>query len=213
MTNHTMKLLLPQFTVRWYFEGEECTDSQDGDIFLIDHGTFFDTVIKDMQDVLALSEPELDGYTWCAHVAIRNGKMSGLDALSEMGPRGHERRTVSGYKHHVYAVVSFSVERDDRMTACEFDDACSGLDYGWLEYPPFAFDDLTGAKFACTWGDTIICSTHVTMCAMGLGLFPDRPPAMVAPARMALWFKASVQSQSVPTTILITPGIPQANER
>ena len=191
-----MQLVVPPFSVRYFAEGENCNDSVDGDLYLIDHGTLADDAIKLAQEALCLTEPELAGFTLCAHTAFRRGSIDGRDALSEMGFHGFERRTVYNYKHHNYAVVHFDVSDEKRSTSVTNDEACEGLSYGWAEYPFLALDDITGAKLACSWGDSIICSTHCTMDLMGLGLFPDRPPAMVVPARMALWFSATS-----PTTI------------
>jgi hypothetical protein len=199
MTQHRMQLLVPPRTVTWYPAGEDCSDSVDGDLFLIDHGTLADDAIELGQEALTVTQPELKGYTWCAHTAFRRGQIAGADALGEMGFKGYERRTVAGYKHHLYAKVHFDASEEQCATAVEFDESCEGLEYGWTEYPTLALDGLTEAKLACTWGDAIICSTKETIVLMGLGLFPDRPPAMVVPARMALWIGAAVIN-GVPTT-------------
>ena len=191
--NHLMQLRLPPFTVGWYPAGIDCTDSVDGDLFLIDHGTWEDDAIQLAQKALLLTEPDLEGFTWCAHTAFRRGAFAGEEMLSEMGPRGYERRPVKDYHHRLYAKVHFEVEDAPRLNAVSNDFCCEGLEYGWEQYPVLALDDLTGAKLACGWGDAIICSTHCVLVLMGLGLFPDRPPSTVVPARMALWTGAKAQ--------------------
>lgn len=224
-----MELILPSYTVDWFLEGQHCEDAIDGDLILMDHGTWEDDLISLAQEVLVLTQHELKGCTWCAHTGIVHGYIDGRTALSEMGPGGHERRTLYDYKHHLYARVRFNVDEDARKTAMSYDTACSHLAYGWAQYPVLALDELTGEKWACSWGCTIVCSTHCTMVLMGLGLFPDLPPSMVIPARMAYWFKASkpvaigsptgiivtpgipLTNVGPPTTIIVTPGIPQAN--
>ena len=211
MTNHNMRLTVPPFKVTWFPRGVDCADAEDGDLILMDHGTWEDDAIEVAQELLTLSEPDLKGYTWCAHTAYVRGIVDGEIMVSEMGPSGYERRPLKGYTHRQYAVVHFNVDDITREQADSFDEACQGLDYGWFQYPAIALDDLTGVKLACSWGDTIICSTHCTMVLMGLGLFPDRPPAMVVPARMAQWFKASKMTAGTPTQITLTPGIPRPN--
>lgn len=206
-----MKLIIPPHTIEWYPAGVDCTNSVDGDLFLIDHGTWNDDIIKFGQEALTFTEPELKGYTWCAHSAIRRGTVDGVAALSEMGWRGYERREVHKYRHHLYAKVHFEVSDELRAHAVMNDEACDELTYGWVEYPPIIVDGLTGATLACTWGDSLICSAHCTMVLMGLGLFPDRPPSMIVPARMAFWVGASIIHSGTPTTIIVTPGIPREN--
>jgi len=191
MTNDRMTLVVPAFTIEWYEAGQDCTDATDADLLLIDHGTWADDAIKLGQEALTITEPDLKGFTWCAHTAVVRGTIDDLTAVSEMGFGGYERRQLFDYKHHVYAKVHFNVSDELRATAVSNDVSCQGLDYGWLEYPALVTDGLTGAKLACTWGTAIICSTHCSLVLMGLGLFPDRPPAMVVPARMALWFGAA----------------------
>lgn len=207
-----MNLIVPPCTVRWFPEGEDCVDSVDGDLFLIDHGTWEDDAIKIGQEALTFTEPELDGYTWCAHTAFRRGTFYGQDALSEMGFGGFERRAVRGYRHHLYAVAHFDVSDERRSTAVANDVACESLDYDWLQYAPLVVDGLTGAKLACSWGDAVICSTHCTMDLMGLSLFPDRAPTMVVPARMALWVGAKYPPTIDPAvTMILTPEKSQDN--
>lgn len=190
MTNHRMTLTVPPVSLRWFPKGIDCTDALDGDLILMDHGSLADDAIRLGQEALLLTEPELKGFTWCSHTAyVRNGPGPGV-TISEMVPSGHRRRSLTDYVHHVYAVAHFDVSPEMVTNANAYDKACESLEYGWLQYPVFALDDFTGAKFACGWADTVICSNHCTMVEMGLGLFPDRPPSMVVPARMALWCDA-----------------------
>jgi hypothetical protein len=211
MTEKLMKLRVPPHTIRWFAAGEHCADSVDGDLFLIDHGTWEDRAIELAQEALLLTEPDLDGFTWCAHTAFRRGEIDSRDALSEMGARGYERRAVYDYRHHLYAVVHFEVSDDLRAISLENDESCEGLEYDWFQYAALALDDLTGAKLACAWGDSIICSTHCTLCLMGLGLFPDREPAVTVPARMAKWVNASNIPKAVAVQIILTPGKAEPN--
>ena len=208
-----MKLRVPPCTIQWYPPGYHCIDSVDGDIFLIDHGTLVDDVIRLGQEALTITEPELKGYTWCEHTATRRGYIDGEDALSEMGWKGYERRILANYAHRLYAKVHFEVDDVLRANAVANDVSCEGLEYGWEEYPPLVLDGLTGAQLACTFGDAIICSTKETLVMMGLGLMPDRLPSMVVPARIAYWVGAnpSIMSNATPTQIIVIPGIPQAN--
>ena len=213
MTNHNMKLIVPPVSVRWFPAGVDCLDAVDGDLVLMDHGTWEDRAIEWAQEGLLLSEPDLRGFTWCAHTAyVRGADADGSPMVSEMGPGGFERRPLRGYTHHLYAVAHFDVANDLRWNADAYDQACEGLDYDWFQYPVLALDDLTGATLSCAWGDAIICSTHCTLVLMGLGLFPDREPASVVPARMAKWCGAGKMTAGTPTQIILTPGIPRPNE-
>jgi hypothetical protein len=181
--------------VRWFAAGEHCADPRSGDVLLVDHGTWADDAIKLGQEALCASEPDLKGFTWCAHTALV--RCDGPEPMvSEMGFRGFERRPLLDYKHHEYAVATFSISGEQRTTELANDAACQGLEYGWLEYPALELDGLTGAKLACSWGDAIICSHHVTLCMMGAGLFPDRPPSQIVPARIALWVSAPARASN-----------------
>ena len=182
-----MKLVVPTCTVRYFPEGQHCHDALDGDLMLVDHGTFLDRTIEKAQEALELTEPDLNGFTWCAHSAIVRGEIDGRTAVSEMGPRGFERRALFDYVARFYAIVSFDVYQEQVNQAMTFDESCEGLYYGWLEYPALILDGLTGAKLSCAWGDALMCSTHCTYVLMGLGLFPDREACSVVPARLALW--------------------------
>lgn len=212
--NGIMKLIVPPNTIRWYPEGQECFDAQDGDLVLVDHGSIEDDFIKLAQEILSYGDqPDLRGYTWCAHDAFVRGKINDYVAVSEMGPSGYERRPLYDYKKKLYAVVHFAVSDEARATAVAYDEACEGLHYDWFQYVPFALDDLTEAKLSCAWGDAIICSTHVTMCLMGLGLFPDRPPSWVVPARTALWCRAEKPEPGVAAKVVLEPQTPETNQQ
>ena len=210
---HLFHLVVPPHTVRWFPAGEDCTDSVDGDVFLIDHGNWEDDIIKIAQEALADMEHELKDYTWCAHTAFRRGQLEGRDALSQMNFSGYNRAAVNDYKHHLYAVVHFNVSDEQRATAVEYDESCEDLEYDWLQYPPFLFDGVTGAQLACTWGDMIICSTKETIVCMGLGLMPDRIPSAVVPARWAFWVDAkSPPTVGPPAKLILTVEDPQPNQ-
>jgi hypothetical protein len=213
MTNDLMTLNIPPFSIRWFEKGEHCHDAKDADLLLVDHGTWEDDAIKFGQEALTFTEPELRGYCWCAHTAIVRGQVNGFTMVSEMRFGGFERRPLYDYRHHLYAVVHFEVSDERRLTAVANDEACEGLDYDWLQYPPLVLNGLTRSRLACTWGDSIICSTHCTMVLMGLSLFPDCPPAMVIPARMALWVDAkSPPIVGPPVKLILTPETPQPNQ-
>ncbi len=186
MSRTSFDLIVPPFSLRWFEAGEHCDDAQPGDILLINHGTPVSEAIDLGQKALSITEPDLLPFTWCTHDAFSRG--DGL--LSEMGFRGYERRQLLDYKHHLYAVGHFDVSDEARARALGYDDAMAGIDYGWAEYLPLILDGLTGAKFEGSWGNAVICSTHLTLVLMALGLFPDRLPGSVVPARTALWLGA-----------------------
>lgn len=214
MSDALFKLIVPPHTTRWFPEGEEIVGAVDGDLLLVDHGTWEDELIKIGQDALAITETDLHGYTWCAHDALVRGTIDGQTAVSEMGFHGYERRPILDYTKHNAALIHFDVSDEARATCVAYDEACEGVEYDWFEYVPFALDGLTGAKLSCAWGDTIICSTHVTMCLMGLGLFPDRPPTWVVPARTALWCRAEKPpTGNVATHVVLEPQTPETNPK
>ena len=186
---------VPAFSIRWYPEGASCLDPKDGDIVLVDHGTFFDRLISWGEAVMALSQRELRPYRWCAHTAlIRKGPDGNL---SEMGPRGHERRDLSHYAHRLYAVVSIEMSDEARAEIAEADFLCADAAYGWLQYLPLAINALSGCRFYAGWGDAIICSTHVSMCSRPSGFFPGRQDAAMAPIHLAALFMADPQAARI----------------
>lgn len=189
---HRLKLIVPPHEVRWFPEGEHCTDAEPGDLFIVRHNTVFADAIAAGQRVLAhTTEPELRGFTWGDHVAFSRPANNGIPTLSEMGPKGYERRPVYDYVAHLYAVVHFDVTDEQRKQAMAYDDACSGVTYGWAEYLPIIIDGLTSAEFAGSWGDAIICSTHLSIVLAGLGFFVDRPATAVIPAHFSYWTGAA----------------------
>ena len=190
-------MLVPEHTIRWYGVGETCTDPVNGDIMLVKHKTLMGDAIAEAQKVLVITEPELKGYTWNNHSAFIRWQDS-RPFVSEMGPKGYERRPLLGYEHELYCIINLQCAPAQRNQSLLSDQACEGLDYGWLEYLPFVLDGLTWAKFSASWGDAIICSTYVTLLAMAMGLFPDREPNGVAPCHLSLWFDAKP-----PDTLLV----------
>jgi hypothetical protein len=194
VSQHRMKLILPEFTVTYYPQGVHCEEASDADLFLINHGTLSSDAIKLGQEALSLTESEIRPFTWITHSAVTRGRDETGPILSEMGFAGYERRPLIGYKERDYSKVHFNVSDEFRAQAVENDEACEGLEYGWLSYPPLVLDGLTGAKLAAAWGDSLICSAHTTLVLMGLGLFPDRPPNAVVPARQGYWFNALARS-------------------
>jgi hypothetical protein len=183
-------LVVPRHKLRWYEEGEAALDVRDGDTILVRHTTEFARLISAGQKALTVTQPELRGFTWCDHTAKIRGSIHGWPAVSEMGPRGYERRSIRDYDDELLCRVRWLVSDESIKRACAYDFCFTGIDYGWLEYLPAIIDGVTDAKLVGSWGDATICSGHVTMCDMGLGLFPDRPPNAVIPAHIAMWVDA-----------------------
>jgi hypothetical protein len=191
---------------RWYPEGAHCTDALDADIILVRHVTHLATGISVGQSIIAtLDERELEGFTWNDHVAFirraRGGERfyqgetrstAGRLIVSEMGPRGHEYRPLEDYVDKLYCVVTFDVAEEIRLRVGGADDRCRHVRYGFLQYPPIALNGLTGAHVDLSYGSSMICSTEVTICALNLYVFPDRPPVAVLPAHWSLWTGAKV---------------------
>jgi hypothetical protein len=185
----TFRLIVPSFTLRWFPKGEHCYDSTSGDELIVRHHTVMADAISIGQEAMALTRPELRGYTWPDHDAFIH--LGGPGAIvSEMGPRGYERRGLKDYQDELYAVVHYDVSDELRANAVAFDNACSEIDYGWDEYVDDILDGLTHAKFAGSWGDNIICSTHLTLVTMALGFMPALNPDQVVPAHRAMWLGA-----------------------
>ena len=180
--------VVPAHSVRWFAAGEHCDDASAGDLLLVDHGTIPDLLIGFGERVAGLFDRTLKPFAWCRHTAFvrPNG------VVSEMGFKGHELRFLDEYAARLYAVVHFDAATPEQILASlAADDSLHGTEYGWASYPPLVLDCLTGARFGAAWGSTMICSTHVTMVAMPLGLFPDRQPGGTMPVHVAHWLGAS----------------------
>lgn len=186
----TFRLIVPTHSLRWFPKGEHCHDAQPGDELIVRHHTVFADAIAIGQEAMALTQPELRGYTWPDHDAFVHGDVDGRTVVSEMGPRGYERRDLFDYVDKLYAVVHYDVSDELRANAVAFDNACSEIDYGWDEYVDDILDGLTHAKFSGSWGDNIICSTHLTLVTMALGFMPALNPNEVIPAHRAMWLGA-----------------------
>lgn len=189
MSRHDqLTLYVPPCSVRFFPEGEHCNDAVDGDLLIVKHSTIWADAISAGQHALALTHPEFAGYTWGDHSAIVRGHDADLRTmLSEMGPRGYERRALFDYQAHLYAVIHFECSAVQRVAAMRNDLACADVDYGWLEFAADILDGLIDAEFVGSWGDSIICSVHCTLVLMAMGLFPDVNPAKAIPANLALW--------------------------
>lgn len=186
-----LRLLVPPHSLRWYAEGSHCTNPNDGDILLVRHLTDVATGISIGEKILSrTTQKELKGYTWLDHTAIIRRNLVGHSMVSEMGPRGWELRSLEEYRDRLYCVVDVEMEDVQRNALLKVDSACHGATYGWWQYVPIVLDGLTGAKLNATWGDTMICSTHVSYCLMAGGFFPAIQPESVIPAHLALWFGA-----------------------
>ena len=161
-----------------------------GHEILVKHKTIFADAISVGQDTMVLTHPELQGFTWLDHCAFVRPTSNGQTMVAEMGPRGYERRPLLDYVAEEYCVVHYEVSDEQRTAAVNFDNSCSSVDYGWLEYIGDILDGISGLKFVGSWGDNIICSTHLTMVTMALGFMPALMPNAVIPAHRALWLGA-----------------------
>ena len=184
-------LVVPPHTVRFYEKGQHCTDPQNGDILLVDHGSIASTLIEDAEKLATLREPALRGYTWCGHAGIIRTDLGPTPVVSEMGFAGHEYRPFIDYKERLGAVVNLQSGVAQRLAASAFDDAMAGAKYGWFEYPTIVLDDATGLELDSAYADHVICSTHVMMVEAALGFMGDRLPVRVEPMRIAMWLGAA----------------------
>lgn len=187
MSDGSLKLIVPPCTVRFFEEGEHCEDLREGDFILVRHATVFADVIARGLELEAKLHRELEGFTWLDHGAFTRNDDNGVPMISEMGPHGYERRLPTDYRPLLYARVRFDVSAEKIATAVSYDKACERVEYGWGKYVPLILDGIDNGKFVSSWGDSLFCTEHTTLVAMGLGLFPDRPAAAVNPARFALW--------------------------
>jgi hypothetical protein len=179
-------LRVPPHSLRWFPEGERCEVAQPGDEFLIRHGTVFADAIAAGQKVMSITETELRGFTWLNHTAFAKDAIT----LSQMGPRGYEEAAIADYDKRLYCVAHYDVTPEQRQAAVLFDQSCANVDYGWSEYVDDILDGLTHLKFVGSWGDNIICSTHLTMVTMAMGFMPALMPNAVIPAHRAMWLGA-----------------------
>jgi hypothetical protein len=194
--SHPLGLLVPPHSRRWFPEGVHCTNPVDGDVILVRHVGDVATGISVGERLLAISQRELRDYTWLDHTAIIR-LVDGKWMVSEFGPRGWEIRDLEDYVDRLYCVVHFDVSDEARANILDFDTSCHDSTYGWWQYLPIVVDGLTGLKFIGGWGDTMICSTHVTYCMMGAGFFPAIQPGSITPSHLALWFGAKDPMHSI----------------
>ena len=174
----------------FYEAGEPMTDVREGDFILVKHADLFADAIEKGLTLEGILHLELRGFTWLDHCGFVRNDLAGTPWISEMGPKGYERRDPALYQDELCARVRFNVSDEKIATACSYDEACEGIEYGWELYLPMILNGIDGGKFIGSWGDALVCSVHVTLLSMGLGLFPDRPASMVDPARFAMWLGA-----------------------
>ena len=183
----SLRLIVPPRDIRFFEAGEPLTDVVEGDFILVKHADLFADAIEKSLTLESILHPQLEGYVWLDHCGFVRNDLLGVPQVSEMGAKGHERRPVAGYKDELCARVRFHVSGEKIATACAYDVACEDVEYGWELYLPMILNGIDGGKFIGSWGDALVCSVHVTLLAMGMGLFPDRPAWDVDPARFCMW--------------------------
>lgn len=167
-------------SIRWYGPGEHCSDPQDGDLFIVDHGTVLSRALILAARLFARLHPSLRPFAWCDHVAwLRN--VNGVFFVSEMGPSGHKQRSLEHYQPRLYCVVSFDVPDEDRQRVCRADDRCSAVEYGWSNYVAQGFDGVTGLRVAGAAGDSMDCSAEVALCGWNVYWTLSRNPLACSP--------------------------------
>ena len=201
-----MRSWVAPHTVRFYESGATCADPVSGDVIIVDHNTFVAKAISFGEGLLEWRDRSLKGFTWCDHVAfIRQAGEHDLLYLqdqrryarkdefvvSEMAFHGHQFRSLAAYQPRLYAVVHFDVPDEARAAVLNADRRCSKVKYGFLQYAPLVIDCLSGAKWAGSYGDTMICSTEVALCATNLYWFFDLQPSGVMPCHVARLVGAS----------------------
>lgn len=186
MKDSGFSLVLPSSTVTW--SGTPLA-AVTGDMLLVHRHDVASDVIDEGQKLIAITEPSLKPYVWATHVAyVREGGSDPI--ISEMSFSGYRQRPLSEFATSTYALVHFDFSDEQRASTLINDNSLKGIDYGWTQYVPLIIDGITNAEFEGSWGSSLICSTHCTLVLMGGGVFPDRPPGLVVPARMASWVKA-----------------------
>ncbi|MHB2029848.1 MAG: hypothetical protein ACYCPT_13700 [Acidimicrobiales bacterium] len=190
MSDKRPQLIVPPHSVQFYEVGEPLSDVVQGDFIIVKHTTIFADAIQKGLELEAALHPELKGFTWEDHTGFVRNNDAGVPFVSEMGAKGYERRAVSLYQAELCARVRFEVSTEQIATACSYDKACDGVEYGWDLYLPLIVDGITGGTFIGSWGDALICSVHVSLVAMGMGLFPDRPVRSIDPATFTMWCDA-----------------------
>ena len=172
-------------SVRWYPEGEHCDDPIAGDIILVNHGTSLAWAISSGQTLAShLWRRDLKGYTWLDHCGIIRGGVDGF-IVSEMGPRGHEFRSLAHYQDRLYAIANFAVGDLSRARVLASDTRLHGIEYGFIQYPSLVINGLTSAAIAASYGESMICSTHVAWCAKNEYFTLDRQDNAAIPADIA----------------------------
>lgn len=185
-------------SIRFYPEGKHCTNPRNGDVLLVNHGTFLAKCITAGELIIAdWSQKELKGYTWldhCALIIMAQGKevlsdgtiaTTGEWLVSELGPRGHELRTLRDYQDRLYCVVDFEVSVWEREQVISSDRRLWGIEYGFIQYPFLMLNGLTGAKIAASYGDSMICSTALTWACQNVYFTPDRQASSMIPSHIA----------------------------
>lgn len=185
------QLRVPDHTVTFFGKGAEVTGAVEGDFLVVRHPTIFADVIARLQALENEIHHDLDGFTGWDHAAFTRGfdEQHRL-MVSEMGPKNYERRPLFDYTDKECSLIHYNVSDELRAIGLANDVACSGIDYGWSDYIGDVIDGLDGGKLSLTFGDAVDCSCHTTLLAMGMGLFPDRLPSIVTPARFAKWHGA-----------------------
>lgn len=187
MPDDRFALRVPPFTRSWSLAGQPLNVTDEADLILVRHNSLWASLIAHAQMLGEIAHPEWRGYTWANHVGVSRRMPDGTMAVSEMGPRGYERRSVAEYVERDACVLHFDVSDELRANAVANDEAMSGIDYGWLSFLPDALAVFSHEDLAVTAQNHIVCSAHGTLVMMGLGLFPALVPTAVIPVHLTMW--------------------------
>lgn len=166
--------------------GQDVTNVQPGDFFLIHRKKFFSRLIQFGQGLRYTRE---EAY-WNHCGVFTDAKGSIIEALVKSGVT---RGNISKYKDEEYIVVNVKALDEDRQQMMIFCDWASGKDYSFLTDINLAFWCIFGGKFDFSIDGHTICSGLVARTLERAGYIFDRDPTREAPADLARHFKVHRQ--------------------
>jgi hypothetical protein len=174
---------VPDHTVRYFGPGEDCTDSQSGDLILVATDDLPAKVIRFGERLRLRGDDRVFANVSHAMTALGDG------TVVEMIGGGGVITALVAYWHLSYAVVNTTLTSlGQQRAACQVARWYVGIDYGFPSVASDAIYLLTGLPIALTIGQSVVCSAMATATQRPLGLIPAKVDIAVLPSDLAQWY-------------------------
>lgn len=184
--------IVPSATVRYYPNGEHCTDPMIGDLVLVRSGDIGAKFIR-FGEKLRLWLTKQDTAYGNVNHAMTVVSTYPYPQVQQMTGSGGVVTPLQSYTALEYAVVHITdVTIAERLLAARAALWYLDVPYGWSSIGGDAFYCLTGLRLGLSTGQSVVCSADACSAQRCLGLVPDKPDVAVLPSDLARYFDVKV---------------------